>query len=193
MQKLTFITGNANKARYVSEWLEYDLAHQKLDLPEIQSLDVREVTEHKARKAFELLQVPVLVEDCALIFEAIKPLPGPFIKWFEEAGLEKMCQMLGSFQDRSAVARLNYCLFDGRDIHFFEGEMTGRIADAPRGTGGFGFDSIFINEGYGITRAEMNENDYKTTSYRRKALDDLAAFLKEYKEGGDVQADQTTV
>lgn len=192
MQQLTFITGNANKAKYVSEWLDHELAHQKLDLPEIQSIDVREVTEYKARKAFELVGVPVLVEDCALLFTAIQPLPGPFIKWFEQMGLDRMCQMLNGFSDRSAVAQLNYCVFDGQTCHFFEGTMTGHIADKPRGTKGFGFDAIFMNDGYDVTRAEMADEDYKATSYRRKALDDLAEFLKKQR-GGNVQADQAAL
>lgn len=177
--KLTFITGNANKARLVAAWLQHDIPHQKLDLDEIQSSDVRTVTGHKAKQAYESIKTPVLVEDCALVFHAIAPMPGPFIKWFEdEVGNEKICRMLDGFEDRSASARLNYCLHDGQEAHFFEGEMHGKIADHPRGDGGFGFDTIFINEGYEITRAEMNEADYKTTSYRRKGLDALAEFLR---------------
>jgi XTP/dITP diphosphohydrolase len=63
-------------------------------------------------------------------------------------------------------------------LRFFEGTMQGTIAHEARGTGGFGFDPIFINDGYTKTRAEMSEEEYAKTSYRKKALDKLIAFLK---------------
>lgn len=160
----TFITGNSNKVRYISQWLHQDLAHHKIDLPEIQSVDVREVAAYKAKQAYEILKKPVLVEDCALLFHAITPLPGPFVKWFETAGLEAMCRMLDGFGDRSITAKIIYCIANGGEMHFFESEMHGTLADHPKGKNGFGFDPIFVNEGYAKTRAEMTEEEYQSTS-----------------------------
>lgn len=179
MKDVVFITGNEHKAKQLATWLGVDLPHQKVDLDELQSLDLRTVVEHKAKQAYSVLQQPVLVEDVAMVFTAFKQLPGPFIKWFEAgSSLEIMCRMLDAFTDRSAVAHTMYGLYDGAALHCFEGTMRGTIAASPRGTSGFGFDSIFINEGQPQTRAEMDEETYSRTSYRQEALAELRKFLQ---------------
>jgi len=176
--QFTFITGNQHKARYVAEWLGKDVPHHKIDLEEIQTLDLRRLVTHKAKQAYAILKTPVLVEDAQLRFEALGNLPGPFIKYFvEELKPEGICKLLDGFDNRAAHGSICYALYDGADMRFFEGEMHGRIADAPRGTGGFGFDSTFINDGYAQTRAEMSEEDYARTSYRKMALDRLKAYI----------------
>lgn len=179
MKDLIFITGNQHKAEQLAKWLGAPVQHQKIDLDEIQSLDLREVVEHKAQQAYGVVKKPVLVEDVAMIFTAFHALPGPLIKWFEKgSGLETICRMLDAFDDRSAEAHTMYGLFDGGQLHMFEGIMRGTIADKPRGDGGFGFDPIFINDGQSLTRAEMDEVTYAKTSYRAEALAKLRAFLK---------------
>lgn len=176
--KLTFITGNEHKAKYVAQWLGVDVPHVKLDLDEIQTLDLHELVNHKAKQAYDIIKSPVLIEDAQLIFTALGNLPGPFIKFFvEEIGPEGIAKMLDSFDDRSAHGRICYALYDGKDFQYFEGEMHGKIATKPRGEGGFGFDRIFINDGYEITRGEMSEDDYARTSYRKLALDKLKGYI----------------
>jgi len=86
-----------------------------------------------------------------------------------------------SLPSREAIGRVCYGLFDGRAVHFFDGEMHGSIADETRGTGGFGFDPIFVNDGFTKTRAEMTEDEYAATSYRTPAIDKLRAFLQTYR------------
>lgn len=180
MKSVTLVTGNHDKAKQVADWLGTHIPHQKIDLDELQSMDIREIVGHKARRAYDILKAPVLVEDVSLTFKALGQLPGPFIKWFiEELGYDRLARLLEGYDDRSAHAVICYALFDGKDIHFFEGEMRGHIAPGPRGTGGFGFDPIFVNKGYEITRAEMSLEDYAATSYRKQALDKLKDFLKD--------------
>jgi inosine triphosphate pyrophosphatase len=177
---VTFITGNEHKAKYVAQWLGADVPHVELDLDEIQTLDLHELVTHKAKQAYGILKAPVLIEDAQLVFTALGNLPGPFIKFFvEEIGPAGMAKMLDSFDDRTAHGRICYALYDGVQMHFFEGEMHGKIATEPHGEGGFGFDRIFINEGYEITRGEMSEDDYARTSYRKSALDKLKGYLAE--------------
>jgi non-canonical purine NTP pyrophosphatase (RdgB/HAM1 family) len=175
---LTFITGNQNKADFLAKHLGIPVAHHKLDLDEVQSLDPRKVVEHKVRQAYDVLHTPVLVEDAGLIFTAMGRLPGTFVKWFiEELGYDGLLRLANSLPDQTAIGRVCYGLYDGREVQFFEGEMRGRIATEARGNGGFGFDPIFINEGYSITRAEMTEADYAATSYRTPAIQKLREFL----------------
>lgn len=176
---ITFVTGNANKAKQLQTWLDHPVAHTKLEVDEIQSVDVLDVAEHKARQAFAQLGTPVLVEDVELVCNALQPLPGPFIKWFQIPGHDKLCYMLNGFDDRSAYARILYVLYDGASMRAFEGRVDGSISKEPRGTQGFGFDPIFIPDGYKQTRAEMNEQDYTATSPRKRALDDLKDYLNE--------------
>lgn len=174
-----FITGNKHKAKQLNDWLGITIPHQKVDLDEIQSLDLREVVEHKARQAYEFVRQPVLVEDVAMTFTALNQLPGPLVKWFEKgSSLESMCHMLDGFADRSAEAHTMYGLYDGDELHIFEGVMHGSISKLPRGSGGFGFDSIFVLDGQTLTRAELDDATYARTSYRQEALAKLREYLQ---------------
>lgn len=87
VQKLTFITNNVRKAKYLSDYFHMPVKRIKLDLKEIQSVNLKEVVEDKARRAYEILKYPVLVEDVSLTFRLLKSLPSPLIKWFLNAWL----------------------------------------------------------------------------------------------------------
>lgn len=95
MQTITFITGNQKKADNLARLIGMSVEHIKLDLDEIQSLNLREVVEHKARQAYEKVQRPILVEDVSLEFETLGRLPGTFIKFFiSEMSHEDICRLL---------------------------------------------------------------------------------------------------
>lgn len=178
MKEITFITGNQYKADYLAKWVGRPVNHIKLDLDEIQSFNVREIAEHKARQAYDIVKKPVLVEDATLRFTAMGRLPGPYIKWFiEELSISGICKLVDGLASREAIGLVCFVLYDGKTMHYFEGEMHGTIAKAPRGTGGFGFDAIFINEGFTETRGEMSEEMYAVTSSRSKAIEKLKEFL----------------
>ena len=176
---LTFITGNASKAEQLARHLEFPVEHKKLDIPEIQSLDLKEVAEHKAKEAYKQIQGPVLVEDTSLVFHALGKLPGPLIKWFlEQLDNEGLCRLLDGYKDRAALAKVCFCFYDGDALRIFEGKMKGSIANSPRGERGFGWDSIFIPEGKTKTWGEMDIEEQKETSMRRIALKELEGYLQ---------------
>lgn len=75
MRPITFITGNQKKADYLARYLGFPVEHQKIDLDELQSLDLREIVEHKVKQAYEIVQSPVLVEDVSLEFSALGRIP----------------------------------------------------------------------------------------------------------------------
>lgn len=159
-----FITGNQNKADYLSRQLGILIKHQKIDLEEIQSTDLHKIVSHKLLQAYEFCNKPVLVEDVSLAFNALGDLPGPYIKWFlEHAGDEACCRMLDGFNDRSAIISCTFGYYDGQVISFFDSKLAVSIANKPRGTNGFGFDRIIIHEGYSITRAEMSQEENERT------------------------------
>lgn len=179
MKDVVFITGNLNKVKYLEKYLDHPVKHIKLDLDEIQSLDVQQIVEHKVRQAYDKVKKPVLVEDGSLEFEALGRLPGPFIRFFnEEVPMETMCSMLDG-KSRKAIARTTFGFFDGDEIRFFEGSLEGEIASAPEGENGWHWDKIFIPEGYSITRAQMTDDEYQTTSMQLRPFAQLKAFLAE--------------
>jgi non-canonical purine NTP pyrophosphatase (RdgB/HAM1 family) len=181
MKEAVFITGNQKKADYLSKYLGHPVEHVKIDVDEIQSLDLKEIVQHKVRQAYAAVQKPVLVEDVALEFKALGKLPGTFIKYFiEELSFEQICELLNG-KDRSATARCVFGYFDGNDEHYFEGILSGTIAEKPAGTGGFGFDPIFIPDGYTVTRAEMSEEDDRLTYLQMKPFGQVKAFMGEDK------------
>jgi len=175
-----FITGNQNKADYLTRLLGLSLNHQKIELDEIQSVSLDEIVTHKVKQAYQMAGKPVLVEDVAMGFDALDGLPGPFVKFFVESdsGLENMCRMLDGFNNRSARAFCTFGYYDGTTLQLIRGEIRGVIADHPRGEGGFGWDRIFCPEGYdGRTRAELTPEEYDVVYRVVKPVTQLKEFL----------------
>lgn len=175
---ITFITGNQSKADYLQKYLGFPVEHHKLDLDEIQSLDLQEIVEHKVRQAYQTLKSPVIVEDVSLEFEALGRLPGSFIKFFlQEMSFETICSLLEN-KSRKAKARCVFGYYDGKQLKLFEGELAGEIASKPAGENGFGWDKIFIPVGYKVTRASLNEDDDRKTYLQIKPFAQLKTFLE---------------
>lgn len=180
MKNITFITGNAKKAEQLSYYLHHPVAHQKLDIPEIQSMDVEFVATEKAKAAYAILGTPVFVEDTALTFEALNGLPGPLIKWFlESLGNDGLVALLASTTNRNATATTCFALCDENGVQLFTVSCNGRVADTPRGITDFGWNPIFIPEGSDKTWAEMDIAEQSKTSMRRVALKKLQSYLEE--------------
>lgn len=178
MTDLVFITGNEHKAEYLAKWLGIDVPHQKVDVDEIQSLDLREVVEHKARTAYTIVGKPVLVEDIALTFAAMGRLPGTLIKWFlQELGIDGTCRVGNAYEDKRAEAAIMYGLYDGRELRIFEGRKTGRIAPEPRGES-WGWNNMFIPDGWDKTYGEMTDDEFKSCSHRYIAIEKLRDYLQ---------------
>lgn len=72
-----------------------------------------------------------------------------------------------------------YGYYDGEEMRLFRGELTGYIAQSPRGDGGFGWDQIFCPDGYGgRTRAELSPEENTATYVRLKPIDEVGDFLR---------------
>ena len=152
----------------------FPVERRELDLPEPQALDPSDIVEAKARAAFEVLRAPLVVEDSGLAIEAWGGFPGALVKWMEKTvGLEGIARMLDPFPHRTARAVCVVAFFDGSRLHASRGETRGEIARAPRGTGGFGWDRLFVPEGDRRTFAEMPADEKDRVSHRRRAWDGL--------------------
>ena len=178
VEKITFITGNEGKAKYLADYFDLPVEYVKFDLPEVQSLDLKTIIEDKAKKAFAIAKNPVLVEDVSLVFLALGKLPGPFIKWFlETLGNEGLCEMLNRHKTRDALAEVQFALCDANGVQIFSGVKEGSVSTEPRGDAGFGWDPIFIPKGYTKTWAEMTDQEKHKTSMRRIALEEMKKYL----------------
>jgi non-canonical purine NTP pyrophosphatase (RdgB/HAM1 family) len=175
-----FVTGNPNKAKEAGDILGIPLEQIEVaDLFEIQTQDLDELVSHKAQQAYDALCCPILVEDSGLVFHAWNGLPGALVKSFETTvGCKGMLKMLQSFDDRRARAICCLAVHDGKKIQIVRGEVEGTIANEIRGANGFGWDVLFIPEGYEKTYAEMNSAEKNTISHRKKALEKLKALLQ---------------
>lgn len=184
MADVTFITGNQNKAKYFAELVGAHIEHQPVDTPEIQSTNLAEIVEFKAKAAYEKIKKPVIIEDTGLVINSLGKLPGPFIKWFEkEIGLEKVCRLADISQDRSASAGAAFAFYDGNRLKIFESSLPGRIPKHPRGDEGFGWNPIFIPEDSELTLGEMDDETFKKYYVQVKPFDQVKKFLQEI--GGD--------
>ncbi|HSX02607.1 MAG TPA: non-canonical purine NTP pyrophosphatase [Candidatus Saccharimonadia bacterium] len=174
---LYFITGNAGKFGEIQALIP-DIIQLKLDVDEIQSLDPQVVIAHKLEQAARHHDGEFIVEDTSLALNCLNGLPGPLIKWFEEAiGLPGIGELAAKYDDQTAVARttIGYRNQQGQ-TRYVTGEIAGRIV-LPRGAGGFGWDDIFVPEGYDKTFSELGPEIKGRISMRRRAAEQLVAFL----------------
>ncbi|KAJ1897350.1 acetyl-coenzyme A synthetase 2 [Kickxella alabastrina] len=182
LRKLTFVTGNKNKLREMQKLLSgiVDLDNRSVDLEEIQGT-TQEVAIAKCRQAAAIINGPVITEDVGLGFNAMKGLPGPYIKWFlKELKPEGLYKMLAGFEDKSgfAVCTIAYCEGPGHEPVLLEGINHGTIVE-PRGPDSFGWDPVFMPNGFDKTYAELPSEIKNTCSHRFLAVEKLKVFLSE--------------
>lgn len=180
---LYFVTSNEEKCREIRGILSECGVHVErvaIDLPEIQAIDPSVVAAYKARRAYDMLGEtgPILVEDTGLGIMAWNGYPGALIKWVLQAvGEAGLCRQLDAWPNRQAIATVVLCLFDGHDIRSFVGETRGSITASPQGDHGFGWDSIFLPDGYSMTYGEMPREVKMQISMRTRALNSLKQYL----------------
>ncbi|XP_053604055.1 inosine triphosphate pyrophosphatase [Plodia interpunctella] len=187
-RKLTFVTGNSKKLEELRAILgtsfPLEIISHKLDLPELQG-EIEEVSIKKCEEAARRLKGPVLVEDTSLCFNALKGLPGPYIKWFlEKLEPEGLTRLLAGWEDKSAEAVSTFAYCDGSsncedlDVFIFQGRTVGEIVK-PRGRRDFGWDCVFQPQGYDKTYGELPKEEKNKISHRYKALDKVRAHFIE--------------
>lgn len=174
---LYFITGNEHKLKEARSILG-KIESLKIDLPEIQSLDSREVITSKLMEARKYHPGRLFCEDVSLSLECLNGLPGPLIKWFLKAlGREGIVRLTQQYGNPKAEVKALIGYSDGREIKFFEGAIQGRIVPV-RAESPFGFDPIFQPDNHQKTFAEMSEEEKNSISHRRLALEKMKIFLE---------------
>jgi non-canonical purine NTP pyrophosphatase (RdgB/HAM1 family) len=177
-QTLTLVTGNPGKLKEWKRLLpsEFTLETADIDLDEIQSMDLMAIIEDKARRAYERIGTPVLVEDVSAGLVKLGGMPGPFIKYFElSMGLDALFKLADKAGD-SAIVTCTVAYFDGARLIAAEGSTVGTVVP-PRGKNGFGFDAVFVPNGGTRTYGEMTPHEKDIISHRGKAIKALVDQL----------------
>lgn len=183
MDRLFFVTGNKGKLREVQVLIP-DVQGIDLDLTEIQDSNPLAIIEAKlaeARKVASIEQAGFLVEDTSLFIDGMNGLPGPFIKWFlKTISIEGVYKLTEAFGTRATAKTLLGFSDEHGHLSFFEGAISGMLVP-PRGTDGFGWDSIFQPDNHQKTFAEMTPAEKNEVSMRRLAVTHLQRHLEQVK------------
>jgi len=180
MIRLRFITSNKHKFEEASKILSnYGITLERLKIPvfEIQSDSIEEVSYTSMRYLVERGLVPPMsfLEDAGLFIRALKGFPGVYSAYvYKSIGCQGILKLMDNVEDRYAEFRSAIALYDGKSINIFTGVCRGRIGFEERGSYGFGFDPIFIPEGFKKTYAELGEEIKNRISHRAKALIKMA-------------------
>jgi XTP/dITP diphosphohydrolase len=142
----------------------------------------------KAEAIMELSGQTVVADDSGIMVDALDGAPGVYSARFagevcdDEKNNDKLLELLKDVPEEKRTAKfvsvITLLYPDGRKL-VARGECPGRINFAPRGTNGFGYDPIFIPDGYNKTYAELTQDEKNHISHRAKALEKLKQQLKE--------------
>lgn len=189
-------TNNQHKKNEIQKILNgFNLNDIELITPESLgiSIEVEETSDNlegnaklKAEAFAKISGLPVIADDTGLEIDYLDGRPGVYSARFAgEDGNDarnrlKVLKLLQNIPDnkRTAKFRTVICLFINSQIKFIEGVCKGIIIDEERGSNGFGYDSIFIPEGFKKTFAEMSGEEKNQISHRSIAINKLAEFLK---------------
>ena len=146
----------------------------------------------KARSISEHTGLPVLSDDSGLEVLALDGSPGHRSARFAGPGstdkenLELLLDRLEGVGDRRARFVTVATLFvSSEERYVSRGDLKGKIIKEPRGESGFGYDPVFVPEGYRKTLAELGEEEKNKISHRRKALEKMKSELRGLVRGGD--------
>jgi XTP/dITP diphosphohydrolase len=139
----------------------------------------------KAREGYRHTGLPTVADDSGLTVEALNGMPGVLsARWSgrhgnDQANLELVLDQVGDVPDERLGAAFvcAVAFVDGAREIVTDGRMPGRLVRAPRGTNGFGYDPIFVPDGYAVTSAELPSEEKDRISHRGRALRALVPHL----------------
>ncbi len=137
----------------------------------------------KAKYCFEITGIPSLGDDSGLVVESLDGRPGIFSARYagDHDFAKNIARVLGEMEgveNRKAYFITVLCYYDDQGARYFEGRVHGNLLLENKGFKGFGYDPIFVPDGYGMTFAEMNPEDKNRISHRKQALDLFLDFLR---------------
>lgn len=188
--KIVFATNNKHKLEEIKDILGKDFEIVSLaeigcheDIPET-GLTLEENARQKSTYIVEHYNHDCFADDTGLEVDALNGEPGVHSARYaegtdhdSEANMHKLLSKMANVKDRTARFRTVISLIINGVEHQFEGRVEGRIATEKHGTEGFGYDPIFIPEGYDKSFAELGEEVKNQISHRARAVKKLAEYL----------------
>ena len=177
LSDITVVTTNKDKLAEINKILGTNHKVSKIEIPEIQSLNLDEVITEKAKAAYKIFKKPVLVEDVSLEIKALKGLPGTFVKFFiATLGTEGTVALVKNKKTDTKVTA-SAAIYDGKKLLIFKGTVYGTLSPKNRGSHGFGFDKVFVPKGYSKTYAQMPDKIKNKISHRARALQKVKVYF----------------
>ncbi|MFH1159320.1 MAG: RdgB/HAM1 family non-canonical purine NTP pyrophosphatase [bacterium] len=194
-RKLLFATNNPHKLREIREIsgnefqvLSLNEVDHDADIPET-SNTLEGNARQKAWFIYDKTGIDCFADDTGLEIEALDGRPGVYSARHAGEGcsfddnIEKVLHELEGIENRNAWFRCVVCLIlEGRE-YLFEGRINGKIIRERQGSGGFGYDPVFIPDGYQQTFAAMPAHLKNGISHRGIAVSKLFRFLKKMERG----------
>ena len=188
--KIVFATNNKHKLEEIKDILGKDFEIVSLDeigchedIPET-GLILEENARQKSSYIVEHYNHDCFADDTGLEVDSLNGEPGVHSARYaegtdhdSEANMRKLLSKMSNVKDRTARFRTVISLIINGVEHQFEGRVEGRIATEKHGTEGFGYDPIFIPEGYDKSFAELGEEVKNQISHRARAVKKLAEYL----------------
>jgi len=190
LRELVFATNNPHKLSEVQHLLGNSF--HLLSLNDINFNDeipedydtLEENALQKAQHIYTITKQNCFADDTGLEVEALNGRPGVYSARYAgeskdpKANVQKLLMELKGIENRKARFRTVVALIiDGKE-HLFEGVIDGRIIESERGVDGFGYDPVFLPDGYSSTFAEMNLSQKNKISHRARAIGSLVNFLR---------------
>jgi len=188
MNKLVFATHNLHKKEEVSAMLPaYEILSLTdigciTDIPET-GLTFEENASIKSRYVYENYHLDCFSDDSGLEVEALNNEPGIYSARYsgvrgDSVNLQFLLNRMQGVPNRSAQFKSVISLIIAGQHYLFEGVVKGWLRTAPSGGSGFGYDPVFVPDGYDKTFAEMSLEEKNKISHRAQAMQQLIAFLK---------------
>ncbi|HOR09876.1 MAG TPA: non-canonical purine NTP diphosphatase [Bacteroidales bacterium] len=194
--ELVFATNNKHKIKEINDLLDDNFTILGLadtgiteDIPE-EAETLEENALFKARYVHEKTGLNVFADDTGLEVPSLGGAPGVHSaryagesKSFDD-NIEKLLREMKDMTERSARFRTVIALILDGSEYLFEGMVEGEIIMERRGSGGFGYDPVFLASGYDLTFAEIPLSEKNRVSHRAKAMRKLIGFLSDQKQTG---------
>lgn len=190
LNQLVFATNNQNKTIEVRELLapQYQILNLadigcEVDIPETGDSFAENAT-LKSSYVVQNYQLDCFADDSGLEVEALNNEPGIYSARYSGArgDYENMMFLLKKMEgvsNRNARFKTVISLIQNGANYIFEGVIYGKLSTVPRGEKGFGYDPIFVPDGYDVTFAEMDLLQKNEISHRAIAMKKLIAFLQQ--------------
>ena len=190
MKKLVFATNNAHKLEEIRailgdkvEILSLNDIDCHADIPETADT-LQGNAALKAQYIYDNYGLDCFADDTGLEVEALNGAPGIYSARYasgeghdSEANMKKLLSEMQDKDNRKARFRTVICLIEDGKEHFFEGIVNGSIIRERKGGAGFGYDPVFVPDGYSETFAEMGNDEKNKISHRARAVQKLCEYL----------------